>query len=427
MPPPLVVGNGVSQSETINTGTSLATGQLTVGLNSGGNGTLDILAGGILSSSGPFDDVAVGAGSIGTVVVDGSGSQWNSAGEIGIGVDGAGTLTISNNGVVTVDGPATNPEVQVGVSAGSFGTVEIDANSTLQAIGPQQTTLDGFEIGVSGTGEVTVTGTNALLNAGGNGMRIAANAGSSGTLDITQHATVDTGDQNGDATAALSVGKSGDGTVIVDGSGSLLNTDGGIYFGRAGTGTLIVRNDASLNVGTDSLGNSYLHIGVGNATMVAGIGGTGTAEITSFGSVTSAENLVVGGDGVNGAMSVNDGGSVLVDDELFIGQGTTIGGTAYTGNGSIDVGSNGTIQVLGNNITTGGTAGIQIGRFAGNTGTLDVSGSGALVNVGSQYIVIGRAGQGVLAISGGGSVESGTTQSANPAVAIGGFAGAPAP
>ena len=428
MPSPFIVGNGVSQSRTINTGTSLATGQVTVGLNSGGNGTLDILAGGILSSSGPLDGVAVGAGSIGTVVVNGSGSQWNSAGQIGVGVDGAGTLTISNNGIVTVDGPASNPEVQIGVNAGSFGTVEIDANSTLQAIGPHQTSFYGFDIGVSGTGEVTVTGTNALLNAGGNGMRVGANAGSSGMLEITQHGTVDTGDQNGDAISALSVSRFGDGTVIVDGSGSALDTSGGMYVGRGGTGTLIVRNDASLDVNTDPLGNTYFEIGVGNASTVAGIGGFGIATITSDGSMTAHQNVEVGGNGVNGAMLVNNGGSVLVDNQLVIGQGTTIGGTVYTGNGSIEVGStamgsNGTIQVLGDDISASGTAGIVIGRLFTDTGTLDIVGTGALVNAGSQYITIGRAGQGVLAISGGGSVESGTTQSANPAVSIGALGG----
>lgn len=118
-------------------------------------------------------------------------------------------------------------------------------------------------------------------------------------------------------------------------------------------------------------------------------------------------------------MSVNDGGSVLADDRLFIADGTTIDGTVYTGNGSVDVGPNGTIDVLGNNITASGTSGILIGQYAGDTGTLTVSGAGALVNAGLHYITIGDYGQGDLTISGGGTVESGSTFTDNAAALIG--------
>lgn len=168
---------------------------------------------------GTMDTESLGLGD-GTVTVTGSGSQWNNtggvdgdsniiAGNLYVGHDSVGTLNIENGGLVT-----NSDDGFIGYNAGSSGTVVVSG------AGSQWTSSGGLFVGVSGTGIlavgngglVTVTADDLAL---GQGLGFGVNSGSDATLRITigddgtgniTSGSIDTGGLFfGDGTATLDI------------------------------------------------------------------------------------------------------------------------------------------------------------------------------------------------------------------------------
>ncbi|MRS17019.1 hypothetical protein GJV06_19245 [Enterobacteriaceae bacterium RIT691] len=95
---------------------------LNVGMGDGGNGTINVLNGGQLVSGAAYLAHPY-LGASGTVVVDGQGSTWTNQGNLDIGNDGAGKLSLSNGGYVTTGS----------MIVGNGGNVDIGSGSTLKA------------------------------------------------------------------------------------------------------------------------------------------------------------------------------------------------------------------------------------------------------------------------------------------------------
>ena len=77
------------------------------GLNIGsfGTGTLTIANGGMVINNTAFTaNIGNGAGSQGTVTVTGAGSTWSNSSGVNIGISGTGTLTVADGGTVTSGG-----------------------------------------------------------------------------------------------------------------------------------------------------------------------------------------------------------------------------------------------------------------------------------------------------------------------------------
>ena len=90
----------------------LSTNEINVGLN--GTGILNIQTGGKVNNQ----TAGIGAnGGVGTALVENSGSQWSTSGDLTIGTGGTGTLNIQDSGLVSVGGTTT---------LGSNGTVNDD-------------------------------------------------------------------------------------------------------------------------------------------------------------------------------------------------------------------------------------------------------------------------------------------------------------
>jgi T5SS/PEP-CTERM-associated repeat protein len=96
-------------------------GLLSVGTN--GAGTLTITNGGVVSDTDGF--IGFAPGSQGAVTVAGAGSTWTNSGALFLGRFGAGALTVANGGTVNVGGGAGT--VFVANQAGSTGTLNIGA------------------------------------------------------------------------------------------------------------------------------------------------------------------------------------------------------------------------------------------------------------------------------------------------------------
>ncbi len=162
--------------------------------------------------------------------------------------------------------------------------------------------------------------------------------------------------------------------------------------------------------------------GIGAGSDVSGnpSGGTGEASVTSGGTLISDANLGVGGAGVTGILNVS-GGTVDANAQMVVGSGNTLYGAGW---GTVNIGPGGTFNVGGSNITASGTAALQMAGYAGSTATVNVSGTGALLNVGMHYISVAVYGQGKLTVSQGGTVLSGLGFASSEAATIGSNAGA---
>ncbi len=350
-----------------------------------------------------------------------AGGVWTVASGLSVG----GTLTIETGGTVDVTGGA----IAVGDYAGSSGIVYVDAGSTLEATGTSTPTIYELAIGANGSstlnGTVTpaatdtiyVSGTGALLTTDGNPASVGS--GGTGTLSVTGGATAIFGvtPDSSSANAALAVGNTGNGNVIVDGVGSSITADGDVFFAHAGTATLSVSNSGRFIAGDTLYG---LNIGQGNNN---GSGGSAVATVSSGGYVESLQTLAVGTGGDTGTLNIS-GGTVEAQAYIRVGATNTVDGVALGGTGFVDVEAGGTLLADGTGIGTGGTSAIGIGYGSGSNGSLTVSGTGALVSTSGYYLLAGaNGGTGSITVSDGGSIFAGTPSISYAATALGTNAG----
>ena len=165
--------------------------------------------------------IAPVAGSSGDVVLQGTGSEWSTSGDLITGQEGGGTLTINSGATISASGTFN----AVGNEAGGDGSLVINAGGTFISTLAAQTTnfvLNIGDQGSSGTlpaanGNALVTGTGALLDLGANELSIGLNGGD-GDLTVANGGSVVVATPNSSTISALSVGKVGSGTVTVTGT-----------------------------------------------------------------------------------------------------------------------------------------------------------------------------------------------------------------
>lgn len=257
----------------------------------------------------------------------------------------------------------------------------------------------GEQAGITGTATITdnATWSSARMRVGDYGI---------GTLDITNGADVSIG--NSGLVIATQAGSTGQ--VDISGAGSTITAgSSGIIVGQSGTGTLNASNGASLTAS-------------GSATFGVGttVSGVGTATLTGSGTSLTAYTVLVGGRG-NGTMSILDGADVTSTAATVGGNpgaiansGTaTVSGAGSTwtnGNGDFQVGfgvSSGTLNIQDSGLVA--TAGKMVlgWNTVSQPGTVTVTGAGSTLDVGGE-LSIGRAGTGVMTVSNGATVDSGT-------------------
>jgi len=145
---------------------------LVVGFN--GNGSLEILAGGLVASRAGY--VAVGADSVSTAMVDGANSAWTMSNLLAVAVAGFsdGTLIVSNGGDVETTGlfVATEPD--------SIGCVTVD-DGTLRVVDGN---VNMPELVLGGAGTAIVNVINGGSISGGDAF-IGDAIDSDGTLTVS--------------------------------------------------------------------------------------------------------------------------------------------------------------------------------------------------------------------------------------------------
>ncbi|MEH2508932.1 outer membrane autotransporter protein [Nitrobacteraceae bacterium AZCC 1564] len=395
-----------------------------------GSGTLYIDNGGQVSSGQSF--VGNDVGGVGNVSVDGAGSAWNTdALAIGYGDNSTGKLKITNNAAVN------SLQGVVGGGAGSIGSVDIDGlgsawtitndltvgyfgNGTIKITNGGQLTSGLSTIGREGLGSVTVDGAASTWTA--TAISVAAVTGGTGHLTVTnggvvtslisdmatQVGSVATADVSGAGSTwnagGIIVGVDGDATLNVSNGGKLISDVTAVGAGTGSAKITIAGTGSSWAIASDLItGQGQITVSAGATMSTAGTSVIGVIAgresqilITGAGSSwTTGGDIYLGGLGGNtvnngsGSLIVTNGGAVDVKGgagTVFVGTGNGLGSTLIvdgTLNGQVSVNTDGRLGGSGTigNTTVNGTI------APGNSiGTLNIAGN-LTMQSGSTYEV----------------------------------------
>ena len=351
----LALDNGASGS---------ISGDLIVGDD--GSGTLSIQNGGMVTNTNGF--VGNDPNSIGIVTVNGASSQWDNSGELSVGEGSTGTLTISGGGQVT------NTVGYLGFQSSGDGTVNVaDPNS-------RWANSADLYVGDGGTGTVNITGGGQVTNADS----YIANLNVSTVGEVNVSGADSLWENAGD----LYLGNRGSGTLNVTAGGSVINFRGII-------GELASSVGAATVTGTNSHWNN-------SSSLTVGSSGTGTLQITDGGLVTSEWGflgLSAGGDGtvtVSGANShwriVRDPNAIpaLLSGSLFVGSASGSGGLIIENGAQVSV-ENSTA------IVSGSWVDLDDGRF--EFGTIDLNSYSRISGTSGELAGALEVAQGLTALS----------------------------
>ena len=364
--------NGTGTVTVSGSGSRWNNGSSVLYVGSIGNGTLDITAGGAVSNAAGY--IGNSTGSTGTVLIDGAGSQWTSSGGLFVGNQGEGSLTVQNGGSVISNGS------QIGAGSSTPGTTPV--------------------------GTAVVTGAGSSWDLSGGALRVGQFAGATGSLTIADGGVVSN-------TSDAAIGNAGIGSVVVTGSGSLLQVNNNInvgYLSAGAVGALTVSNGGMVSAGT------YINVG-GQPGLVGTVGtlniGAAATDPAAAPGVVDTPSIVLGTAGgsivfnhtdtsgnyqftpvISGAgeVDVYSGTTVLTAASSYSGATTIYGGTLDV-EGSIASSAMTTVNAGATLSGTGAVGNATIaagGIFAPGNGTpgtaMTVSGNLAM-SAGAQYVV----------------------------------------
>lgn len=415
------------------------------GIGSSGSATVATLSQWTLSNA-----LTIGGGGVGTLLIKEGADVSGTAAYIG---NGAGT----DGSNVTVTGAGTTWVNTGELFVGSFG------DATLDILAGDTVSNGGAVIGRHSTSSVTVSGTDSswttgALLVGGDRSDTDPTSGN-GTLDILAGATV-----NG-TSAVLGDSTRSEGTVNVDGTGSLWNLANSVSVGGLGEGTVNITNGGKITstgglIGHEASGSGLVTIS-GDGSLWENTGvfyvgnvGDGTLQLLTGGDLTSTDGYVGTENGSESEATVNGAGSSwIMSGDLIVGHNyLSVGSVTISAGGLIEnlqgilgnlAGADGEMLVTGDGSLWGVSSDLNVGRFgdgvmtialggdvtaarsligneAGSIGTATVSGNGSTwVTTGD--LLVGNAGTGTLIVTGGGHVSAAKIKIANGADSIGKF------
>lgn len=356
-------------------GTGLQALNVGGGASTGGQGSVLISDGGVISMIGTSGAGSVNPGAAPVV-------------NIGRGT-GTGSMTLQSGGslqVVALSGASTAPRIEIGLDAGATGSLSVDGQGTGIRLG---TLVQGgpnpfMSVGRRGTGSLSITngGSVSFDHSGGALVRDSATV-----LNI--------GGGSGDA--------GGHGSALVSGTGSqiLLNNGFSRYSvltvgrGAGSVGSLMVQDGGKVSqvtvavVGIDG-GQGDITLDHGRLEMWGSQFVTGVAADTG-------PALVLGRNGGTGSLTMRNQAELTITAPMPNPGGLlpaapdgltaiSVGGSSVAingGTGAIDMRSGATLTMSGG--TPGATtnsaqhSGIYVGRIG--TGTMSVGGAGTSVDV----------------------------------------------
>ena len=351
-------------------------------------GAFRVLDGGSVSSGRlTIDDVLIDDVVLpGEVTVSGSGSNWQT-GTYGVivGDIGQGRLTVGNGasvanswasigyydtaeGSVTLTGPNTTWDNagDLYVGDGGRGTLLVENGAGVSSFGAYL----GYEEN-TGEGNVVVTGSGSAWEM--EDPLVVGYAGS-GSLRVENGATV------ANSWASLGFFETAYGEVTVRGPGAAWDCSDVLVVGEEGWGTLTVENGATVS-------NTWAELGYAAS-------GFGVVVVTGDASTwTCSDYLAVGGDG-QGAAVIADGGRLNCASQIMVGA---------LGAGSLEISGGGLVSSLKAG-SSSGSSGLIAGQ-PGSLGEVTVSGAASTWTQ-DGGLSVGFRGQGSLRIEAGGAMQS---------------------
>ena len=401
-------------------------GFITVGYNNGGlPSTVTVQNGGSVSDT--YLVLASDPTSNGALTLSGASTTWTDAGDPNDTVDPRGYSDIGFNSQV-----ANVPSAVAAPQLGGVAQLTIQSGASMieqtRAFIADTPDSDGSVLVTTGGLWNVAFATGGFLNVGdaGNGTLAVSNGG---TVEVGNTATFVTNGSTvvgGGIAVGISAGATGTISVGSGAAASELTTPAGLGVGLGGVGIVDVISNGTVQIGsggialgqtagafgTLSVSGTGALVGTSSGGIAVGKSGGGLLDVLNGGTVN-----VVGG-GINVGGSVGASGTVVVS-----GIGGTPAGIALTsggmnvgdsGQGLLEVDTAGTVAILANGFAAGVTAGAS--------GTVTISGPGAMLALGTATtgVGIGEAGTGTLVAEGGGTLAI----SAGP-LAIGGFSTGP--
>ncbi|TDH38124.1 hypothetical protein E2A64_03070 [Pseudohoeflea suaedae] len=402
--------------------------------NEAGLTTLGDLASGIVAQSVGGDGGSGGMSVTGALNASGSSGGAASVTVGGSGGTGGtgGSVTVANDGKIVTLGDLSYGILaqSIGGNGGSGGIAVAGALSGSGGSGGSIGVGVGGSGGIGGTGgTVTVTNKADITTTGYRSSAIVAQSiggdGGTGGLSVGVSGTA-----SQSLAAALSVAIGGDGGVGGHADAvTVTNTGNIVMYGASG-----VDDDDEDSAGEiETVGaDSYAAIvaqSIGGSGGMGGAGGSGTVTLGSRNSLVGS--VTIGGSGgtggASGMVSVDNSGDILgFSNEVMGIVAQSIGGNGGTGGASVSVDFSQQSAFNANfSATVGGSGG-----GGGTAGNVHVDNSGTVVTKGdSAYAILaqsigGNGGNGGLAVSLSGSLTTGSGQSVNLGVTVGGAGGA---
>jgi autotransporter-associated beta strand protein/T5SS/PEP-CTERM-associated repeat protein len=324
----------------------------------------------------------------GSLVLEGGGTQTNSVtGEVWVGSSGLSGAS------ATLNSTSLNASSWMVISRGNGTTGLVSSltatNSTIQTQGLATANLSGVA-GHSATGNLTLN--NSTFTTGD--INIGEGAGGISVVTLNGNSQLNTtnrvflGNENG-----------ANGTLIVKDTASFNRTGGWLSIGGNGTGTITVMNSGVVNNAAGDFNVSD----VDNSN--------GTLNMQDSALVNAGTFFV--GKGINTVGSFNISGGTFNGGSTFVARDATSNGTVTQTGGTVTIGSNDLVfigengtgtwtQSAGTVNTTGWTV---VGRYNGSNGTLNISGGTFNQNQVDRRVIIGEEGTGTLTVSGSGALN----------------------
>ena len=353
--------------------------------NSGSGNSLVISNGGTVSDEGTAGQFFIGANgssSNNSVLVTGAGSLWTNRSELYVGSSGSGnSLVISNGGTVAV-------------SSSYIGSSSINNSVLVSGAGSLWTNSSTLSVGRGNTNNALTVSDGGTLAA--SAISIAANAGSSGTLNIGR---LGTNDAAGTITAPTIAFGSGTGVINFNQSNSTTLSaviSGNGTVNQLGTGTTTLSGANTYTRGTVVSAGSL----VGTTTSLQGAitnnaavtfdqstAGTYSGAMSGSGSLTKTgigRLSLSGSSSYNGATAVSAGDLNLSGGSITNSAVTVASGASLSGYGSV-----GTIGGAGA-INPGNSPGIlttpQVNPSGGTDFNLEMTGTAPTYNNASNSV-----------------------------------------
>ena len=222
----------------------------------GGDGTLNVAEGGVVSNSDGY--LSYESGSTGVVTVTGAGSQWNNSNNLIVGNRGAGTLNVEAGGLVS------NTFGYIGRHSGSTGVATVTGTDS------KWTSTSNTFVGYEGNGELTISNGGTASDVWSS---IGRESGSSGVVVVRDAGSSWTHSEG------VMVGFSGRGELTASSGASVSNPLAWIAELAGSTGVATVTGS-----GSEWNNSNSLYIGGSDSSS----GGSGTLKLTDSGLTTVA-------------------------------------------------------------------------------------------------------------------------------------------